>query len=119
MPAAKYEEEEVRVPDSATINSYANNSYPPKMVHQMEVLLLNRLGWCLTCVTPLHYLGVFQRQGYLFSDDSMAYKPLVPKAVRYAKKYLEFFADLCIQGEGQPQQQSRKALNKGIAGIDL
>lgn len=41
-PAAKYEEEEQRVPSTETINGFANNAYPPKMVHQMEVLLLNR-----------------------------------------------------------------------------
>jgi hypothetical protein len=40
--ASKYEEEEARVPSNDAINAYANHSYPPKMVHQMEVLLLNR-----------------------------------------------------------------------------
>lgn len=97
--AAKYEEEELRVPSNEAINTYANGAYPPKMVHQMEVLLLNRLAWCLTAVTPLHYLGLFQREGILLSDDTMTWKPLVGKAVRYAKKYCDFFADLCLQGE--------------------
>ena len=86
------------MPNNKQINAYANNAYHPKMVHQMEVLLLNRLAWCLTAVTPLHYLGMFQRVGVLRSDDTMAWKPLVAKAVRYAKKYCDFFADLCLQG---------------------
>jgi hypothetical protein len=40
--AAKYEEAEERVPTTDMVNQYARNLYPPKMIHQMEVLLLNR-----------------------------------------------------------------------------
>lgn len=40
--AAKYEEAEERAPSTEHLNASANNSYPPTMIHQMTVLILNR-----------------------------------------------------------------------------
>lgn len=40
--AAKYEEAEERVPSADVLNASANHSYPPHMLHQMSVLILNR-----------------------------------------------------------------------------
>lgn len=96
--AAKYEEAEERVPSAKALNDQASNVYPPKLVHQMEVLVLTRLNWCLTVVSPCHFLGYFLGRGALFTSDSMAYKPLVAKVPRYLKKYIDFFADLTLQG---------------------
>ena len=30
------------MPPADRMNSYAGNTYPPKMIHHMEVLMLNR-----------------------------------------------------------------------------
>lgn len=95
--AAKYEEAEEHVPSTETVNGYASHAYPPKMVHQMEVLVLTRLDWSLTCITPLHYLGIFHSRGVLFETDTIAYKSLVQKVLKYMKKYTDFFAEMCLQ----------------------
>lgn len=63
----------------------------------MEVLLLNRLNWSLTIVSPLHYLGLFHRQGILFDNDTLGYKPLRPAVIRFLVRYTDFFADFCLQ----------------------
>jgi hypothetical protein len=68
--AAKYEEKEEDVPSLRQLTDYVNRLQGAKAaalcdargVHNMEVLLLNQLQWCLTIVTPLHYLGIFERQ---------------------------------------------------------
>lgn len=57
------------------------------------------LNWALTVVTPSHFLGYFHGRGVLFHNDSMAYKPLIAKVPRYLKKYMDFFADLALQGK--------------------
>mgnify|MGYP003876034471 FL=1 len=37
-------------------------------------------------------------QGMIFTTDTMQGVPLIPKVPRYVKKYVEFFADLTLQG---------------------
>jgi Cyclin, C-terminal domain/Cyclin, N-terminal domain len=95
--AAKYEEPEEKVPTAAMMNTYANNVYPPKMIHQMEVLLLNRLSWSLTMVTPLHYLGLFHSKGILFQRDSVSLRPIHARVLTYLQRYTEFFSELSLQ----------------------
>jgi hypothetical protein len=68
--AAKYEEAEERVPSSTAINEYAHHSYPPKLIHQMEIAVLMRLNWCLTSTTALHFLGYFHSKGLLWAAPS-------------------------------------------------
>lgn len=97
LVAAKYEEAEENVPTVAHLNEYANNSYKPEIIHRMEVKVLEKLGWSLTVITPLHFLGYFFHKGVLFSSDTMMDKPLVEKVPRYLAKYHQFFADLCQQ----------------------
>lgn len=57
--SAKYEEAEDCVPSVPVFCEYAHNTYVPAMIHQMEIMVLTRLKWSLTVVTPLHYLGFF------------------------------------------------------------
>lgn len=54
---------------------YANNNYRPQMIHEMEIMVLNRLGWCLTVVTPLHFLGYLLTKGAVFTTDRMGNRP--------------------------------------------
>ena len=53
----------------------------------MELTVLSRLNWCLTAVTPLHFLGYYLSKGALFVDDLMQGKPLLDKVPRYLQKY--------------------------------
>lgn len=144
---AKYEEAEENVPSVALLTEYTNNAYMPNMIHQMEIMVLTRLKWSLTVVTPLHYLGfyiakvryrvipphralrvlawrglrglwrgthallrLYQRftlQGMIFTTDTMQGVPLIAKVPRYVKKYVEFFADLTLQGTYIPSPAGR------------
>ena len=56
---AKYEEAEENVPSVRVLAEYTNNTYQPSMIHQMEIMVLTRLSWSLTVVTPLHFLGLY------------------------------------------------------------
>ncbi len=90
---AKYEEKEEACPTANMLVNYAVNElvkeaeasgggpaaaaaardrarerWPnAKIIHQMEVLLLTRLNWTLSIVTPLHYMGLFHRKVSPFS----------------------------------------------------
>ncbi len=33
----------------------------------------------------------------MFDNDTIGYKPLQQRVVKYLKKYTDFFADLCLQ----------------------
>jgi hypothetical protein len=67
--AAKYEEKEESVPSMRRLCEYVEKRQGARaaqmcsadIVHNMEVLLLSTLGWKVTIVTPLHYLGLFER----------------------------------------------------------
>lgn len=63
--AAKFEEAEERVPQASKVVLYANEIYPAKLVHQMEILVLMKLNWTLTCSSTLHFLGYLHSRGLL------------------------------------------------------
>eukprot|EP01138_Halocafeteria_seosinensis_P015764 gb/GECG01016088.1/.p1 GENE.gb/GECG01016088.1/~~gb/GECG01016088.1/.p1 ORF type:complete len:340 (+),score=39.13 gb/GECG01016088.1/:1-1020(+) len=95
--AAKYEEAEERVPPVQQLNEIAKTSFSRGLVNQMEIMVLNQLGWCLNAVTPAHFLGYMVGKGLLFKSDTMLGKKLIPKVPRYLQKYVKFFCDLCAQ----------------------
>lgn len=53
------------MPQASKVALYANEVYPAKLVHQMEILILMKLNWCLTSSSPLHFLGYFHSRGLL------------------------------------------------------
>jgi Cyclin, N-terminal domain len=57
--AAKYEEAEENIPSAADMSAFCNNAYPASLINEFEVLILERLGWKCTVITPLSYLGQF------------------------------------------------------------
>ncbi len=59
--AAKVEEAEEKVPNLVALNDMTTTVYPIEIVHQTEVLVLEKLSWSLTAVTAVHFLGVFFR----------------------------------------------------------
>jgi hypothetical protein len=88
---AKYEEAEENVPSSAELNEFAQHEYSTEMIQQMELTVLNRLDWCLTAITPLHFLGYYLAKGALFVDDQMQGKPLLEKVPRCRWEQLACF----------------------------
>eukprot|EP00937_MAST-01D_sp_MAST-1D-sp2_P001889 g1889.t1 len=95
--AAKLEEAEENVPSVGELNEFAQPGYNPVEVQVMEVTVLNKLGWSMGAITPLHYLGYYLSKGVVYEDDSFQGRPMIEKVPRYVQKYAEFFADLCLQ----------------------
>lgn len=60
--AAKYEEAEERVPAIPRLCEYTNCMYRAEQIHHTEVLVLQRLDWNLSILTPPHVLGYFFRK---------------------------------------------------------
>ncbi|CAM9397541.1 unnamed protein product, partial [Phaeothamnion confervicola] len=62
-----------------------------------ELDLVRALGWDVSRVSAMHFLGYYLYRGVTFPEDQCQGRPLVDKVVRYVKKYVEFFANLCQQ----------------------
>ena len=77
--ASKYEEPEEFVPAISELTEYASNTYTPEYIQRLERDVLDRLGWHLTEITPLHFLGYYLLKGVLFTTDRMQGKALVEK----------------------------------------
>ena len=113
------------MPAAVDVNRYASEPYAPRLINQMEILVLMRLNWSLTSTTALHFLGFFHCKGVLFAGDAMAYRPLVPDVVRYFKRYTDFFADFSLQGafvlancwRGSHARGGVKTEQPGVAGV--
>lgn len=97
MIAAKYEEAETRVPCVAVLSDFVGGVYTTQDINHTEVLVLQKMGWACTVVTPMHFLGHFAAWGLLFGDDSRLGRPLLPASPRDVRMYAEFFADMCVQ----------------------
>jgi hypothetical protein len=95
--AAKYEEIEEVVPTLSDMNRHAQWAFSADSIQHMEFEVLRKLNWCLGTYTPLHFASYFMSKGVLFDADTMQGRPLAQKVPKYMKRYIEFFADLCLQ----------------------
>ena len=60
------------------------------------------LGWNLSNITPVHCLDYYQSCQIVFQDDQQfetdhMNMTLVDKFSRHVKKYMQFFANFCLQ----------------------
>ena len=95
--AAKYEEIEEVVPTLSDMNRHAQWAFSADAIQHMEFEVLRKLNWCLGTFTPLHFASYYMSKGVLFEEDTMQGRPLAQKVPKYMKRYIEFFADLCLQ----------------------
>ncbi|KAG5190821.1 cyclin-like protein [Tribonema minus] len=95
--AAKYEEAERNMPMVSEMAIAAETRLTTGMVTQGELSLARGLGWDISRVTAMHFLGYYLHQGVTFLSDECQGRALVTKVTRYMKKYVEFFANLCQQ----------------------
>lgn len=95
--AAKYEEIEEDVPTLTDMNKHAQGVFSPRDIQQMEFEVLKKMNWCLGTFTPLHFADYYMSKGVLFEADTMQRRSLSGKVVRYVHRYIEFFAELCLQ----------------------
>jgi hypothetical protein len=95
---AKFEEAEEVIPTLAELNECSNNAYTVDALKEMEVSVLRHLNWCLSLITPIHFLHFYQARGIVFINDLFEGGPSNRKsALKYVKKYADFFAELCLQ----------------------
>lgn len=86
------------IPTLAELNECSNNAYSVDALKEMEVSVLRHLGWCLSLVTPIHFLQFYQARGIVFLADLFEGGPdNRASALKYVKKYADFFAELCLQ----------------------
>ena len=97
--AAKYEEREKKVPTLSELNRYAQWAYDPDQIRWMEVRVLKWLEHKLRTYTPLHFTEYYISKGVLLRPDYFQGHPVgrYKQLKRYLKRYVEFFADLCLQ----------------------
>ena len=95
--AAKFEEIEEVVPTLSDMNRHAQWAFSADAIQHMEFEVLRKLNWCLGTFTPLHFASYYSSKGVLFQADTMSGRALAAKVPKYMKRYIEFFADLCLQ----------------------
>lgn len=96
--AAKFEEAEEIIPTLCELNECSNNAYSIDALKEMEVSVLRHLNWSLALVTPIHFLHFYQARGIIFQNDLFEGGPGNRRsALKYVKKYADFFAELCLQ----------------------
>lgn len=96
MAAAKSEELDSKVPRFKQISSLTPCSVAT--LRRMELDVLHNLNWKLIVNTTMHFLQFYLTHGVIFKADRVEARPASEREVRYVRKYSEFFADLCIQG---------------------
>ena len=96
--ASKHEETEDVTPTLNELNECSNNAYSIDALKEMEVSVLRHLGWQLALITPIHFLQFYQARGIIFHTDLFEGGPSNRKsALKYVRKYADFFAELCLQ----------------------
>ncbi len=95
--AAKFEESESVVPSVASLKTCCGNIYTEADILSMEGTVLTELNWRLAVATPVHFLGIYVHEGVVFENDIIDNMPACAKAVRYVRKYVDFFAELHLQ----------------------
>ena len=117
LGSAKFLEVEECVPPLSSLSATCQGVYSVAMIREMELLVLDALGWSLTVVTPLHFLEMFladpRRAPFLGNDSepwsrfpsySLESQSVEAKAARvaeidrYLREYVQFFALICLQG---------------------
>ncbi|KAJ0405409.1 hypothetical protein ATCC90586_009448 [Pythium insidiosum] len=95
--AAKYLGPEEEVPPMAEFWEFGNRCYTIEEIHKMEMDTLNKLGWSLTALSPIHFVRFYLSQPVLFTNDEIQGTDMVEEALEYYRKYADFFVDLCLQ----------------------
>jgi hypothetical protein len=69
LVAAKYEEEDERIPSINDLNECSNNIYTIEMVRDVELSILQRMEWKLGGFTTLHFICHFTSRGCISIND--------------------------------------------------
>ena len=97
--AIKFEETVDDVPSMEAINGYTQGQFifsAQKMV-QYELNILKALNWNIMTHTALHFAMHWMAQGALYPADTMWGKPCNTHTASFLRRYVDFFAELCLQ----------------------
>ncbi|KAG1693076.1 hypothetical protein DVH05_023857 [Phytophthora capsici] len=94
--ALKFLGTEEELPPMAEFWEMGNRMYSYEEISDTEAEIMQKLGWRLTTVTPLHFLQHYMGQTVLFAEDRLMGAELVDEAHAYYCKYAAFFVDLVL-----------------------
>lgn len=97
--SAKYNGSEVNLPSMAMMAEVIPH-FPIELLVKMETIVLTRLEWKLHTNTTMHILGILYGAGVLLHAEDLVLGQETQEAFPsgYYWRYLNFFADLCLQG---------------------
>ncbi len=96
--ATKYEEAELNMPMVSEIAQVAEIVLTTHSVTQGELRLAKALGWNLSRVTPMHFIGYYMHEDVVFDGDiCRGLYVKKGKVFQYAEKYVKFFVNLSQQ----------------------
>ena len=94
----KYGEREEDVPSLSSINGYHPDlDFTVADMLHYELSVLNVLDWKVWVPTSVHFVSHWVAQGVVYEDDVMDERPCPAKAIKYVRRYAEFFSELCLQ----------------------
>lgn len=97
--AAKFEENEDKIPTISTLNAYVHNLFSAPEFHQMELLLLNFFSWNLDLPTPVHFMEYYLIHAISATDCQSGGRSLEDntKPMAYTRKYVHYFLEIALQ----------------------
>lgn len=103
--ASKYDELDDKIPLIRDFQRATKSYYTESAIKQCELFLLQLFSWKLVIITPIHFTASLLGMGVVFTDDRIEgksagerkFQPVDMRAVKCVKRYVEFFADLCLQ----------------------
>lgn len=105
--ASKYDELDDKIPLIRDFQRATKSYYTESAIKQCELFLLQLFDWKLVIITPIHFTASLLGMGVVFQDDRIEgkssgerkFQSIDMRAVKCVKRYVEFFADLCLQGK--------------------
>lgn len=101
--AAKFEENEEKIPTISTLNKFVNDIFQQSEFTQMELLLLDFFKWNVDLPTPVHFMEYYLSRAVMDLDSQEKVTDDVPKINTYIRKYVHYFLEISLQGMQEDQ----------------
>ncbi|XP_031554295.1 cyclin-J-like [Actinia tenebrosa] len=96
--AAKFEENEDKIPTIATLNKFVNDIFKQAEYHQMELLLLNFFKWNIDLPTPVHFMEYYLARALMDLDGENGIVLVdTSRITTYMRKYVHYFLEISLQ----------------------
>ncbi|CAH3030024.1 unnamed protein product, partial [Porites evermanni] len=96
--AAKFEENEEKIPTISTLNGFVHNVFSVAEFNQMELLLLNFFCWNLDLPTPVNFMEFYLIHA-ISAQDCQSGRSIedCSKPMAYTRKYVHYFLEIALQ----------------------